>query len=163
MKTENRILYLVRHAKAIKLMNGMQDVDRPLHEDGIIESYEIANQLFITNEIPQLIISSSAARAISTAVIFQRVLNIPDEQVKIIGKLYEIHLNDLYELVVDLDDKFQSIMLVGHNPAFTMLANKLEPTVFHMPTASVAKFEFEVTKWRHSSYINARKELFIYP
>ena len=163
MKTENRILYLVRHAKAIKLMNGIQDVDRPLHEDGIIESYEIAKQLYITNEIPQLIISSSAARAISTAVIFQRMLNIPDEQVKINGKLYEIDLKDLYELVVDLDDKFQSIMLVGHNPAFTILANKLEPTVVHMPTASVVKFEFEVTKWRHSSYINARKELFIYP
>ncbi len=158
-----RTLYLVRHAKAAKLGTTIEDVDRPLHEDGVVEAYEMAVKLFGTTDVPQLIISSPAARAICTALIFQRVLHVPNNKVIINEKLYEIDLNELYELVAELDDKYHSIMLFGHNPSFTQLASKLEPSIIHMPTASVVRFDFEVEKWRHSSYINAEKKLFIHP
>ncbi|HMT28171.1 MAG TPA: histidine phosphatase family protein [Bacteroidia bacterium] len=163
MKADKRTLYLVRHAKAVKAEYQMEDIDRPLHEAGVKEAYEIANQLFRLLEIPQLIISSSATRAISTALIYQRVLNVPFEKLQITNKLFEIDLNDLYEFVADLDDRFHSVMLFGHNPSFTSLANKMEPSIIHMPTGSAVRFDFEVEKWRHSSYINAEKKLFIYP
>ncbi|MBL0341709.1 MAG: histidine phosphatase family protein [Bacteroidetes bacterium] len=163
MKSDKRTLYLVRHAKAARMSNQIQDIDRPLHEAGIVEAYEMAELLFQSKDIPQLIISSPAARAMSTALIFQRVLNVPDDKLKVTDKLYEVTLNDLYEVVAELDDKYHSIMLFGHNPSFTQLASKMEPAIIHMSTGSVVRFDFEVEKWRHSSYINAEKKFFVFP
>jgi len=163
MKPDKRTLYLVRHAKAAKVEGDIMDIDRPLHEVGVMEAYEMAKLLFRSLEIPQMMVSSSATRAISTALIFQRVLKIPFDKLKITEKLYEIDINDLYEFVADLDDRYHSVMLFGHNPAFTSFASKMEPEILHMPTGSVVRFDFEVEKWRHSSYINAEMKLFHYP
>jgi phosphohistidine phosphatase len=163
MKPDKRTLYLVRHAKALKADDDILDIDRPLHELGVMEAYEMAKLLFRSLEIPHLMISSSATRAMSTALIFQRVLKVPFDKLKVTEKLYEIDINDLYEFVADLDDRYHSVMLFGHNPAFTLFSSKMEPEILHMPTGSVVRFDFEVEKWRHSSYINAEMKLFHYP
>ena len=163
IKHTYRTLYLLRHAKAVKSTTVISDIDRPLNETGIEEAYEMAHQVFSKGEFPQVIISSTAARAISTALIFQRVLNIPDDSIKVSEKLYEIDLNDLYEFVAGLDDRFHSVMLVGHNPSFSYLASKMDPALIHMPTGSVVRFDFEVEKWMHCSYINANHKFFICP
>jgi phosphohistidine phosphatase len=163
MKSDNRTLYLVRHAKALKAGPGIADIDRPLHDAGILEAYEMANELRVQIEVPQLIISSTAARAISTALIFQRVLNIHPKEVLLTDKLYEIDVNDLYELVSELDDRYHAVMLIGHNPSFTLFSAKMDASLMHIPTGGVVRFDFEVEKWRHSSYINAQKKLFVYP
>src|SRR4029450_642988 len=118
MKPDKRTLYLVRHAKAVKGGPGIGDIDRSLHDVGILEGYEMATSLFSQKELPQLIISSSAVRAIHTALIFQRVLKMDADNVRITERLYEIDLNDLFELISELDDRYHSVMLVGHNPSF---------------------------------------------
>ena len=163
MKPDFKTLYLLRHAKAVKLPGISGDIDRPLHDIGYEEAYRIASGLFASGDIPELIVSSPAVRAISTALIFQRSLQVPDSQVKIMERIYEASLDDLYEIVSGLDDRFRSVMLVGHNPAFSLLAAKMDPSVMHIPTAGVVRFDFEVEKWRHSSYINAELRLFRYP
>ena len=96
-------------------------------------------------------------------MIFQRQLKVPFENFTVDPGLYEIDINDLYEFIASLDDKYPSIMLFGHNPSFTMFANAMEPSIIHMPTGSVVKFEFEVEKWRHTSYINAIMKSFVTP
>ena len=163
LKPDMRTLYLVRHAKANKPGPGISDIDRSLHDIGILESYEMATRLFDQKEIPQLMISSTAVRAIATALIFQRVLKLGDEFMKTTEGLYEIDVNDLFEHVAALDDRYHSVMLFGHNPTFTEFAHKMDGSLTHLPTASVVRFDFEVEKWRHSSYLNAAKKLFIYP
>jgi|SRR5688572_24164445 len=163
MKADKRILYIVRHAKALKGSPGISDIDRQLHDVGILESYEVATNMLHQQEIPRLIISSTGARAICTALIFQRVLQVPGENVQVTDRLYEIDVNDMYEFVAELDDRYHSIMLVGHNPSFTQFSSKMDSSLVHIPTAGVVRFDFEVEKWRHSSYINAEKKLFLYP
>ena len=163
MRHDKKTLYLVRHGKSGKNHPLLGDIDRPLHEIGYLESYDIAKKLFEELQIPELIITSSAIRASSTALIFQRVLNIPFDRFKVTDKLYEMDVNDLYEMVADLDDRYQSVMLFGHNPSFSMFASRMDPEVLHIPTAGVIRFDFEVEKWRHSSYINASRSLFLFP
>ena len=163
IKPDNRILYLVRHAKALKPGPGIADIDRGLHDAGILEAYEMANALREKLEIPQLIISSTGARAVSTALIFQRVLNVNPENVVMTDKLYDMDVNDLYEFVAELDDRYHAVMLVGHNPSFTLFSGKMDAALTHIPTGGVVRFDFEVEKWKHSSYINAEKKLFVYP
>jgi len=163
MKSDNKILYLVRHAKALKGSPGIADIDRPLHDAGILEAYEMATAMLQQQEIPRIIISSTAARAISTALIFQRVLQMAPENVHVTDRLYEIDVNDLFEYVAELDDRYHSIMLVGHNPSFTLFSAKMDSSLVHIPTGGVVRFDFEAEKWRHSSYINAEKKFFSYP
>ncbi len=158
-----RTLYLVRHAKAFKPSAGIADIDRPLHDTGILEAYEMANELVGHHNNPQLIITSTAARASATALIFQRVLAIDSGMVKVSDHLYEIDVNELYEFVAGLDDAYHSIMLVGHNPAFSSFAHKMDPSLMHIPTAGIVMIDFEVEKWEHSSYINAEQKLFVFP
>lgn len=163
MNIPKRTLYLVRHAKALKPSAGIADIDRPLHDTGILEAYEMATELASHHDNPQLIITSTAARAMCTATIFQRILAIDPSKVLVSDQLYEIDVNDLYELVAGLDDTYHSIMLVGHNPAFSSFAHKMDPSLIHIPTAGVVMIDFEVEKWSHSSYINAEQKLFVYP
>jgi phosphohistidine phosphatase len=163
MKSDCKTLYLVRHAKAVKTVGASGDIDRPLHEAGYEEAYRIASGLFATGDVPELIVSSPAVRAISTALIFQRSLHVPDSRIQIMERIYEASLDDIYEIVAGLDDRYRSVMLVGHNPSFTMLAAKMDTGISHIPTAGVARFDFEAEKWRHSSYINADLKLFRYP
>lgn len=163
MNTPKRILYLVRHAKALKPSAGIADIDRPLHDIGILEAYEMAAELAGQNDLPQLIITSTAARAACTAMIFQRVLALDPSKVQVSDRLYEIDENELYEMVAGCDDAYHSIMLVGHNPAFSSFAHKMDPSLIHIPTAGVVRIDFEAEKWSHSSYINAEQRLFVYP
>ena len=163
MIKEFKTLFLVRHAKAEKPWDDISDIDRPLHPEGVRESHLVAEKLFRNHEIPELIISSSALRAMGTALIFQRELKVPLSAFRINEQLYDIDINDLYEFVSGLDDKFHSVMLFGHNPSFSSFATKMDPEIIHMPTGSVVRFDFEVQKWRHSSYINAERKLFIFP
>jgi len=163
MKPEVKSLFLVRHAKAEKSWDGLSDIDRPLHPEGISEAKLIAEKLFKNLEIPQLIISSTAQRAAGTALIFQRILKVPLADFRLSDKLYEMDINDLHEFVSALDDRYHSVMLFGHNPSFSLYASAMDPSIIHMPTGATVKFNFEVDKWRHTSYINADKKLFIYP
>ncbi|MDQ3052038.1 MAG: histidine phosphatase family protein [Bacteroidota bacterium] len=162
-KQDVRTLYLVRHAKALKGGPAIADIDRPLHDIGILEAYEMANELLQLEEVPKLIISSTASRAICTALIFQRVLNISPENLRVTERLYEIDVRDLFEMIAELDDTYPSIMLVGHNPSFTLFSAKLDAEITHIPTGGVVRFDFDAGKWSHSSYINAQKKMLIYP
>jgi phosphohistidine phosphatase len=163
MKKNSRILYLVRHAKASRKYSNITDFDRPLTEVGYEESYRMANELRQNGEVPDLMISSTAIRALSSALIFRKVLGLPDNKLQLIDRLYEIYESDLIDLVSDLDNSYQSVMLFGHNPSFSQLAGRFNNEINHIPTAGVVKFNFLTDKWNQCSYINAENQLFLIP
>jgi phosphohistidine phosphatase len=163
MNNDNKILYLVRHAKASRKYTGISDFDRPLTETGYEESYRMVKKLLKKGDLPDLIISSTAIRALSTAIIFKKILGLSESDIILMDRLYEIGVDELEQIVSDIDNSHKSVMMVGHNPAFSMLAGKLNSVISHLPTAGVAKFEFFADKWSHCSYINAENPLFITP
>ncbi|WP_233890439.1 SixA phosphatase family protein, partial [Tenacibaculum piscium] len=65
-----KTLYIVRHAKSSWLYQGIKDIDRPLKERGIKDSHLFSK--FLSQEIvkPDVFVSSSANRALHTAIIF---------------------------------------------------------------------------------------------
>ena len=71
---QNKILHVVRHAKSSWDYDGIADIDRTLKSKGIRSAYEISRKMKLSQQLPQLIISSPAIRALHTAVIFARVL-----------------------------------------------------------------------------------------
>ena len=63
-------------------------------------------------------------------------------------EIYEASLGELLRLVSKLNDELNNVMLVGHNPGFTVLCNYLSNArVDNMPTCSIAQIGFKESSW----------------
>ena len=140
-------LYLIRHAKAEKASAGIIDIDRPLHVSGIQEAGLMAARLFASGEIPDAITCSPSVRTFSTAMIFSRVLGLDYGSLKIEKNLYNASPSQLFEAICDTRQDINSLMIVGHNPSMSLLANTIDSSILHLSTASVACFELDIDKW----------------
>jgi len=142
-------LYLVRHAKSSWANHLLSDFERPLSNRGKRDAPKIGEVLKSKKVEPDLIISSTAKRALSTAKIILNILDYPNENITESSKVYEATTQNLLNVINDIDDKNGSAMLFGHNPGFTVLANLLgDKYIDNMPTCAVAEFELNVNSWK---------------
>ena len=112
-------IFLIRHAKSDWNNPEIKDIERPLNDRG----YSNANQMskgFKT--IPDLIVSSPAIRAISTALIFAGNLNYDPNKIQIRKELYETSVKDYLSVIHQLDDQYNTMMLFAHNPTISNFA-----------------------------------------
>lgn len=141
-------LTLVRHAKSDWGTEFLKDIDRPLNERGYRDAYLMSEWYKKNKSAPQLILTSSATRAISTAFIFSRAINdlLP---IMINLSLYESTVDNVKSVVGATENKINHIMLFGHNPFITTLANELctEWYFENIPTCGIVEFEIESSSW----------------
>lgn len=140
-------LFLIRHAKSSWTNGQLKDFDRPLNERGKAAAPEMGMRLASKGIIPDLIISSSANRATSTALLISNEFH---EKIKIIeeSKLYHASTFLLLEIVNNIPDTFERIFIVGHNPGLTDFAEYLSNEQFgNLPTAAVVGIRFEFDFW----------------
>ena len=156
-----KTLLLLRHAKSSWSDEGISDIDRPLKKSGVQNAIEVAEKLKLRKVLPDLIISSPAVRAVSTALIFARTLSYPYQGILLNEMVYDFSKEALLTLIHNLDDNFDNVMMVGHDPALTHLLNHLSGKAFEkIPTASVACIQFNVKHWQKTGPKNG-KFLFI--
>lgn len=157
-------LYIIRHGKSDRDFVDVPDYERPLKERGINESYKMASMLAQKKHVPQLIISSPAIRALHTAFIFARALKYPLDQIKVNDELYMSSENKYLEILKRIDDHIHSVMIFGHNPSFTDLANYfLHNKIEDMPTSGVVGIKFEAETWKTIHQIKPLEYFFEYP
>lgn len=145
---KKKVLCIVRHAKSSWEYEGISDADRPLKMKGIKNAYEMARRMKLSNSLPELIISSPANRALHTAMIFARVMEIPFEKIKIESSLYGSDANTIVSLIKNTDNSVHSLMIFGHNPDFTDIANLfINEPVFEVPTSGVVQINFKTDNW----------------
>ncbi len=120
-----KTLYLIRHAKSDWNHDGLSDIDRPLNARGYRDADSMSKLVKEKKIIPDLIITSPAIRAISTALIFCRNLNVQYADIIINPDLYESTVKQYQQVVAKTDNRFKSVMLFGHNPVITNFANSL--------------------------------------
>ncbi|MGE0566355.1 MAG: histidine phosphatase family protein [Bacteroidia bacterium] len=142
-------LILVRHAKSDWGNDTLRDIDRPLNERGYDAAYRISEWYKKNHDTPELIISSDATRAISTAAIFARELKTDTAKIILTSKVYEADVATLMGYLKNLPNEFNSVMIFGHNPGFTDLANALNSELFfeNVPTCGLIGMELEIKKW----------------
>ena len=135
---------LLRHAKSDWSVRS-DDFHRPLKKRGIKAAQRIGRWLKTHDLYPELIISSPAARALTTAEIVLEVLAEPQLVVTTEPRLYEADLSTLLGLVTELNCLQQSCLVVGHNPGMEQLLHYLSRDELSvpadgklMPTASLA-------------------------
>ena len=97
---------------------------------------------------PDLVLSSPALRALTTAQVITGVIGYPAKKIVLDVRVYEAAASDLIDVIRETDDKIGSVMVFGHNPAVTGLVNLLsEKSLDNLPTCGVAEFRFDIKTW----------------
>jgi phosphohistidine phosphatase len=164
MNKKHKVLYIVRHAKSSWDYDNIADIDRPLKVKGIKNAYEMARNIKLRNAIPGLIISSPANRALHTGLIFARVFEMSAANIRIDEGFYESSCQYCVEKIMATDDAIDTLMIFGHNPDFTDLANQyLDEPLDVLPTAGTVKLEFACDTWKNIDKKNLVKHSLIFP
>lgn len=159
-----RLLTLVRHAKSSWADADLSDFERPLNERGRRDAPRMAAYLRDRLGVPDRLVSSPACRAISTARVFAQTFGIADDAIVIEARIYEASPATLLRLVSGLDDRDRHVMLFGHNPGFSELAQALAHCPFdQLPTCAAVQIELPDDNWRDAGTRPGRVQLFAYP
>jgi len=142
-----KTLLILRHAKSSWTFAELSDHDRPLNNRGKRDAPRIGRKLLKEGLIPQIIISSSAIRAYSTAEKVAKAFGYEGEIVvdsSLYGSGYTAYLN----VLGIQNDRLDIIMLVGHNPDSEQLLEILTGKMVTMPTCTVACVKLFLRNWK---------------
>jgi len=142
----------------------VNDIDRPLTERGVNNSYEMAKRMVDRGTVPGALFSSPANRALHTAVIMSRVWELPEDALRIRQELYLPETDDVHSFLMGLPDEMDAVAIYGHNPAFTDFANMyLSEKVDTIPTAGVVVLTFNAGSWNEIPSAAVDAEYFDFP
>lgn len=140
-------LILVRHGKS-SWEYSVSDRDRPLSERGINDALLVSGQVLTQNIQIDGIFSSPANRALHTCTIFLRQLDFPFEKFHLANALYDFSGDDVIRFLQNLNNSLNTVMIFGHNHAFTHIANSLGNTyIENLPTSGLVELEFNIDDW----------------
>ena len=143
-----KTLTLVRHAKSSWKDSSLSDKKRPLNKRGERDAPKMGKRILEHGIRPSLIISSPATRAWTTAKIIAREISYPREFLQRDDRLYLASTEEILDVIMAQDDEFNSLMVVGHNPGMTSVANFLSPGLTHnLPTAGVVSVQIDQQDW----------------
>ncbi len=143
-----KTLTILRHGKATQNDVGRSDYERPLAPRGEADAPVMADRLTEAGIRPSLIVSSPAARAWGTAKLVARAISYPVEFLQREDRLYLASVDKLLDVIAEQDPAFNSIVVVGHNPGLTDLANHLLPGVTDsIPTCGIVSLNIETDTW----------------
>ena len=140
-------LILVRHGKSSWEYN-VSDKDRPLMERGVNDALLVSQQFAADPVAIDFVFSSPANRALHTCMIFLRQLELPDQKFQVSETLYDFSGDAVLDFINNLNDKFGTVMIFGHNHAFTHIANSLGNTyIDNVPTSGLVHLQFGIDHW----------------
>jgi phosphohistidine phosphatase len=142
-------IYLVRHATAQDKGEGLPDLERSLTKKGEKEAKVIARHLARRYAVPDLMISSFANRAIETAHLTAKAFGYPVQKILLRDTFYGTTAVDaLAGEIVKQPDRYRSLMLFGHDPAFSRLAaHFIKGFRQEIPKAGVVAADFPAERW----------------
>jgi phosphohistidine phosphatase len=140
-------ILLLRHAKSSWDEDGLPDIDRPLAPRGEKDAPRIGKALRRQEPRPDCILSSTALRARQTV---ERLIEAADLSLKpkFLSNLYAASSNEILEIVRSLPDSCSCALLVGHNPGFEEVVERLTGQLEPMPTAALACIALDISRWK---------------
>ena len=158
-----RTLFLIRHAKSSWDGVALPDKERPLADRGKRDAPMMGKRLARRQVKPDLILSSPARRALSTAEIIANELDYRAKDIVVDDRLYATEPEILLRVICELSDKLKCVMLVGHNPELTDLAHRLSNDITLMQTCAVAEFTFDSKSWSTIGAVKPAEVALDYP
>ena len=159
-----KTLYLNRHAKSSWDYPSLSDFDRPLNKRGNRDAPIMAQILSSKYDMPDLICSSPAVRALTTAKIIAEGFEYDQEKIVEDQEIYDGGVSDLISIISNVTDEINVLMLFGHNPTFTMASNYLsDKLIENIPTSGFVKINFEFDSWNKIEVNTGKLIAFEYP
>lgn len=159
-----KTLYIVRHAKSSWDDPTLSDHDRPLNNNGIRKTKIIVEYLKRNKIKPELLKSSSAERAHSTAKIIAEAIDYPLEDIELQENLYHASSETIYDELFSISNSVNSVMIFGHNPTFTYFVNKfLDPKIDNLPTSGVVSISFDTNSWEKIAMVDYKVNFVVTP
>jgi phosphohistidine phosphatase len=159
-----KTLTILRHGKSSWSDRGLPDHERPLNRRGEKDAPVMGERINQAGIRPSLIMSSSAIRAWHTARIVAKAISYPLEFLHREAELYLADLDRLLDLFAGQDNAFNSVMVVGHNPGLTELANYLLPDITdNIPTCGLVALNIDTDDWNLRQRKTAELILYDFP
>ena len=123
-----------------------------------VKTKSLSFSKFITrSRQPETARARATAKRIAAEIAFEK-------KIEISKLLYMEGVENIFEAIRTLDDKTATAFLVGHNPDFTELLNRLsEKDIENMPTCGVAGVEFDIQSWKQAAFGNGRMFFYDFP
>lgn len=145
-----KTLLIVRHAKSSWDNPDLADFERPLNNRGLRDAEFMAKKIAEKNIKPDLILSSPAIRAFTTAKFFAEKLKYPEHQIITKELIYDRGPREILLLLNETDDNIDTIMLFGHNPDLSTLTHYLCDFEYgNLPTCGIVCIDFDIDSWTH--------------
>ncbi len=144
--SNNRILYVLRHAKSSWDDEHLSDFERPLNQRGKRASSFMGEFMHENNFLPKRIVSSPAVRAKKT---IERVAAGAHFEVAIEydERIYEASPMTLLNVIRETEDEVKSVLIIGHNPGLEGLISRITSDYKRMATATLAVIKINSPKW----------------
>ena len=157
-------LVLCRHAKSSWRDGNLDDHERPLNGRGQRNAPEMGRRLAERGFRPDLIVASTARRALDTAALLAGALGYPVAGIEPVAELYACSPADWIRVVHGLPAACQRVLIVGHNPEITALCNALAPIgLDNVPTCGMLWLQYDQDHWQAVGQEAAAKYSFDYP
>jgi phosphohistidine phosphatase len=154
-------LMIMRHAKSDWSDSSLRDFDRPLNPRGRKAAPAMGKEIKKLGLTPDLIISSPAKRAKMTALAVAENSGYQNEIVWN-DDFYFGYNSEILNAIKKVDDSVGSIMIFGHNPTWTSIAEYLSGEFVTMKTADLVVLEFE-GNWQSLSESSCRQVMHLSP
>ena len=151
-------IIIIRHADSSYDTNVPTDFDRPLTNQGLLDAKVMGKALADKKPNINLILSSSANRAITTAKIIAEQIEY-DKIIEEKQRIYNASYREILDIISKLNNEINSIIVFGHNPGLHMLTEQLSNQHFNQfPTCTIAKITLTVTSWEAINNLYLKEE-----
>lgn len=141
-----KTLFLLRHAKSSWDDPNLTDFERPLNKRGLEAAPKIGQYIKQQNIKPDVVISSTAARARETAELIIESAEL-EVELRFEERIYEATWLDLLRVIASIGDEKETALLIGHNPGFEETVFRLTNERVTMLTAALVKTELDIKHW----------------
>jgi len=141
-----KFLLILRHAKSSWKNSELSDHARPLNKRGKVASPRMGQLLYEEDLVPDVILSSTARRAVETTEFVADASGFEGETL-FLDELYHGWPSDYVEALRNLPDDISIAMVVGHNPGIESFLEMLTDETEPMPTAALAYLKLPVNHW----------------
>lgn len=142
-----KTLSLIRHASSGSDEMSLSDRARPLDPRGERDLAQLARTCAGMQNRPDLIVSSPAVRALTTARAIAEGFGQRGEDIRVDDRIYAGSARALLSIVDRLDNSLDHVIIVGHNPELSELGQHLGSGISSLPTCSMATLEFDTRSW----------------
>jgi phosphohistidine phosphatase len=160
----NKQLFLFRHADAAGRALYDTDKERELTPHGIAQSHQMGVYLSHNFFTIDAIFTSTALRALQTATVVSEVLKLKDHQVHQEEELYDASVRTFLQYITKVDDEYNQVMCVGHNPTLSYLAEYLtKEAIGEMKPGGLTIITFSISSWNQVKEGNGELVRYIDP